>query len=221
MDAIELLKKDHQEVTKLFQRFSGGKGDRNGRSVVEKICDELDVHSRIEEEIFYPAVREADTELAREVDEALQEHARVKEQVRMLREHLRDGGDGLAGQVTALQQDVEHHVTEEEGEMFPKVAEVVDGRERTRLGERMQARKSELSGGGRARRARRGGRRAATGRTGTARRRRAKSTQTRSKTKTRRARRSTRRTAVRGAKRATGRARGRTRQRKRARARRR
>ena len=45
MDAIELLKKDHQEVTKLFQRFSGGKGARNGTSVVEKICDELDVHA--------------------------------------------------------------------------------------------------------------------------------------------------------------------------------
>src|SRR5689334_11790391 len=145
MDAIELLKKDHQEVTKLFQRFSGAKGRRNDTSVVEKICAELDVHARIEEEIFYPAVREASSELARKVDESLQEHARVKEQVHALREQLRGGAEGdgaLEGQVSALEQDVEHHVTEEEGEMFPQVAEKMDGRQRTRLGERLKARKA-------------------------------------------------------------------------------
>jgi hemerythrin superfamily protein len=208
MDAIELLKRDHQEVTKLFQRFGSGKG----APVVEKICDELDVHSRIEEEIFYPAVREAGSELAREVDEAVQEHARVKQQVQSLREQLRGGAadrDAFAGQVSALEQDVEHHVAEEEGEMFPQVAEAMNERQRTRLGERMQARKGELSGG-RARAGRRGERaRAARGR--------AKTTRTRGKAKVRRARTSARRTRARGAKRTTGRAR----QRKRARARRR
>ena len=213
MDAIELLKRDHQEVTKLFQRFASGKG----APVVEKICDELDVHARIEEEIFYPAVREAGSELAREVDEAVQEHARGKQQVQSLREQLRGGAadrDAFAGQVSALEQDVEHHVTEEEGEMFPQVAEAMDERQRTRLGERLQARKGELSGRGQARR---GDRRGATGRTATGRRQRVKTTRARGKAQTRRARTSTRRTGARGAKRATGR----SRQRKRARGRRR
>jgi hemerythrin superfamily protein len=215
MDAIELLKKDHQEVTRLFQRFSGRKGRRNDTSVVEKICDELDVHARIEEEIFYPAVREASSELARKVDESLQEHARVKEQVRSLREQLRGGAEGdeaLEGQMSALEQDVEHHVTEEEGEMFPQVAEEMDERQRTRLGERLKARKGELSGTSRAPRERGERRRASTGR-----RQRAKTTSARGKTKARRGRTSTRRTSARAAKRTTGR----SRQRKRARARRR
>src|SRR5690242_21176979 len=119
MDAIELLKKDHQEVTKLFQRFSSGKGGRAANGVVAKICEELDVHALIEEEIFYPAVRQAGRELASKVDESLREHARVKEQVAELRREMEGGADAdLGPRVMALQQDVEHHVTEEEGEMF-------------------------------------------------------------------------------------------------------
>lgn len=142
MDAIELLKKDHQEVTKLFQRYSGSKDRRGAKGIVEKVCRELEVHALIEEEIFYPAIREADRQLADQVQEALQEHARVKQQVAAL-ERAEEDVEGL---MTALQQDVEHHVTEEEGEMFPRVAEVFDERRRTELGRRLQARKRELMG---------------------------------------------------------------------------
>jgi hemerythrin superfamily protein len=147
MDAIELLKRDHQAVTELFQRFSGAKGGRAGEAVVEKICKELEVHSQIEEEIFYPAVRKADVELAEQVNEAFREHAEVKRQVAALQS--RDGGQNgeLERQVTTLQQSVEHHVTEEEGEMFPRVAEVLDERRRAELGARLEERKDELTGG--------------------------------------------------------------------------
>lgn len=140
MDAIELLKKDHQEVTKLFQRYSGSKDRRGAKGIVEKVCRELEVHALIEEEIFYPAIREADRQLADQVQEALQEHARVKQQVAALQRADED----VEGLMTTLQQDVEHHVTEEEGEMFPRVAEVLDERRRTELGRRLQARKREL-----------------------------------------------------------------------------
>lgn len=208
MDAIELLKKDHQEVTKLFQRFRGAKGDRAGAAVVEKICDELDVHSLIEEDIFYPAVRRADDDLAAKVDEALQEHARVKQQVATLRARVREAGredaGDLSGQVGALEQDVEHHVTEEEGEMFPRVTEAMSERERSELGERLQRRKRELAGEtakpARGRASRRTGTRRAT----TGRRRRAR-TSARGKPKARRMRTNARRTSARGAKRTRGR----------------
>ena len=164
-------------------------------------------------------MREAGSELARKVDAAEQEHARVKQQVQSLREQLRgrsEDPEAFAERVSALEQDVEHHVTEEEGEMFPEVAGAMDERERTRLGERLQARKGELSGSGQARRGRRGERGGAPGRTATGRRQRAKTARARGKAKTRRARTGTRRTGARGAKRATGR----SRQRKRARGRR-
>src|SRR5207237_1999977 len=104
--------------TQLCHLVSGAKGRRNGTSVIEKICDELDVHARIEEEIFYPAVREAGSELARKVDAAEQEHARVKQQVQSLREQMRgrsEDPEAFAGRVCALEQDVAHAVTCEEG----------------------------------------------------------------------------------------------------------
>jgi hemerythrin superfamily protein len=142
MDAIELLKKDHQEVTKLFQRYSGSKNGRGAREIVDRICKELEVHTHIEEEIFYPTVREADRQLAEMVEEAFREHARVKQQVAA----LQAGQDDADGMMTTLQQDVEHHVTEEEGEMFPRVAETIGERQRTEMGQRMQARKRELMG---------------------------------------------------------------------------
>jgi hemerythrin superfamily protein len=156
MDAIELLKRDHQAVTELFQRFSAAKGGRAGEAVVEKICKELEVHSQIEEEIFYPAVRKADAELAELVNEALREHGEVKQQVAALQSRDGGGNGELAEEVTALQQNVEHHVTGEEGEMFPRVAEVLDERRRAELGDQLQERKEQLMGG----RARRPARRA-------------------------------------------------------------
>ena len=145
MDAIELLKKDHQEVTKLFQRYSSSKDKRGARQIVEKICSELTVHAQIEEEIFYPAVRGANRELEEKVEESIREHARMKEQVAALEAAQ---GEDVAGMVSALQQDVEHHVTEEEGAMFPQVQQMIDARERGALGQQLQERKEELMGGG-------------------------------------------------------------------------
>lgn len=147
MDVIELLKKDHQEVTRLFQRFAGRKGGRGASGIVDEVCGELEVHAKVEEEIFYPAVREADDTLAELVEESLREHARVKSQVQELR--ARGGAPEAADlerRVTALQRDVEHHLTEEEGEMFPRVAEVMEERQRTEIGRRLQSRKQELKG---------------------------------------------------------------------------
>jgi hemerythrin superfamily protein len=163
MDVLDMLKKDHQTVTKLFQRFKDRPDDRHRDSAVRRICEELDVHARLEEELFYPAVEEAgDDELRRMIGEARQEHERVKQHIRALREA--PAGDGRDARVAALERDVEHHVTEEEGEMFPRVEEELDASRRTEMGRRAQARRRELQGepgGARAdvsRRSRRAGR---------------------------------------------------------------
>jgi hemerythrin superfamily protein len=148
MDAIELLKRDHHEVEKLFQRFSSGGNGRGRAKVVERICQELEVHAQIEEEIFYPSVRETgDEELGGQVEEALQEHARAKQQIQALRGMSPDDEGQLEATVSALQQDVEHHVAEEEGEMFPRVAEVMERDQRAQIGEQLAERKGELMGG--------------------------------------------------------------------------
>src|SRR5262249_4893658 len=138
MDAIELLTNDHNKVRELFQKFNGGGGltglvrrtvgtvePRERRGSLAQICQELEVHTRIEEDIFYPAVRAlGDGELNVQVAEALSEHGKVKEEVRRLRG--KDGTeDDLDSQVDQLEQDVEHHAGEEEREMFPRLEELM------------------------------------------------------------------------------------------------
>jgi hemerythrin superfamily protein len=147
MDVIGLLKKDHQEVSRLLQRAQADTGRRASSSVVERICDELDAHALVEEEIFYPAVRATgDDELERLVDESYEEHERVKQHIRMLR--ARDAGEAATARtLQTLAQDVEHHVTEEEGEMFPRVSDAIDARGLRDLGRQVQEHKQALAGG--------------------------------------------------------------------------
>jgi hemerythrin superfamily protein len=181
MDATELLKRDHDAVAKLFQRFRMGRGNRARRSVLEQICAELTVHAQIEEEIFYPAVRETgDAALVEKVGGATREHAEIKAGVVALRARADDAdGSAVEGMVATLAESVEHHVGEEEGELFPRVADVMDARQRADLGRRLRTRKDELTGGGPSRQRRRA---RATRRTTATRRRRARTSGTPKKT---------------------------------------
>ena len=147
MDVLDMLKKDHQTVTKLFQRFKDEENARARSDLAQKICEELDVHARLEEELFYPVVEEVgDAELAGMVGEARREHEQVKEQCRTITAAVTGGqDDGLEAQVAALERDVEQHVTEEEGEMFPQVEEVIDAAKRSAIAQRAQARKRQLT----------------------------------------------------------------------------
>lgn len=142
-DAIALLTADHKKVKGLFSQFSKLK---EGGSVEEKsdlvtnICNELKIHTAIEEEIFYPAVRQAikDSDL---MDEALVEHAGAKDLVAQL-EGMDTKDDLYDAKVTVLGEQINHHVREEEGEMFPKAkkAKLDTGV----LGAKMLKRKMEL-----------------------------------------------------------------------------
>jgi len=120
-DAIAMLTADHKKVKTLFANFDklkedGSKEDKS--AIVEQICNELKVHTEIEEEIFYPAVRKAidDADL---MDEALVEHAGAKELISQL-EDADPEDDLYDAKVTVLGEQINHHVKEEEGDMFPK-----------------------------------------------------------------------------------------------------
>ena len=144
-DAIELLKADHEKVKDLFEKFEAlsDRSKVNKKKIADQICLELTVHTQVEEEIFYPAIREPlkDDDM---MDEALVEHASAKDLIAQISEM--DPGDELYdAKVKVLSEQIEHHVEEEEGEMFPKVRKAkVD---LAALGEQMAARKEELMAG--------------------------------------------------------------------------
>ena len=120
-DAIAFLKSDHKRVKALFAEFTRLKDDgaeEDKAAIVAQICNELNIHTAIEEEIFYPAVRRAieDSDL---MNEALVEHAGAKKLVAQLEAAAADD-DLYNAKVTVLREQIEHHVQEEEGSMFPK-----------------------------------------------------------------------------------------------------
>jgi hypothetical protein len=142
--AIEMLKEDHDKVKKAFKEFE--KMDREDteamQELVSMVCEELKVHTTLEEEIFYPAVREAIE------DEDIMNEAQVEhETAKMLIEQLENMGaddPNFHATFTVLGEYVNHHVEEEEGEMFPQAKKTdLDFEE---LAQRMKARKEELMG---------------------------------------------------------------------------
>jgi hemerythrin-like domain-containing protein len=143
-DAITLLTTDHAKVKKLFKQFEDLKeedgSEEDKSALVAQICNELKVHTEIEEEIFYPAVRKAidDGDL---MDEALVEHAGAKELIAQL-EDMNPDDELYDAKVTVLGEQIQHHVKEEEGEMFPKAKKAKVDVEA--LGARMMQRKAEL-----------------------------------------------------------------------------
>lgn len=142
-DAVAMLTDDHRRVAKLFAEFANVKDSGNGdtkKKLVARICQELVIHTAIEEEIFYPAVRIAiDDE--DQMDEALVEHAGAKDLIAQLQaaipsEPLYDA------KVTVLGEQIDHHVEEEEGSMFPQArASALD---LVALAAHMRARKEAL-----------------------------------------------------------------------------
>jgi hemerythrin superfamily protein len=142
-DAVKLLTADHAKVKKLFRQFEKLKEDGDAReksALVEEICAELIVHTTVEEEIFYPAVREAIDDEGL-VDEADVEHESAKTLIAQL-SRMRPGEDHYDARVTVLGEYIDHHVQEEQKEMFPKAKRArVDMAE---LGQRIMERKEQL-----------------------------------------------------------------------------
>jgi hemerythrin superfamily protein len=123
-NAIELLKRDHDDVDKLFSQYEDikdGDDDAEKELLVAQICDALTVHAQIEEEIFYPAARSAlDQDEGKDLlDEAAVEHQTLKDLIARLEAAPTDDPLYDAG-VKVLSEYVKHHVKEEENELFPK-----------------------------------------------------------------------------------------------------
>jgi hemerythrin superfamily protein len=142
MDATRLLTEDHRTVEELFEQFEKASGDGRKEKIARQICTELKVHAMLEEEIFYPALRgkiEDD-----DLDEALVEHDGAKMLINEI-EAGSGGDDFYEAKVKVLQEQIEHHVKEEEkqsGNLFQQArAADVD---LEALGEQMAARKAEL-----------------------------------------------------------------------------
>jgi hemerythrin superfamily protein len=144
-DAIALLTSDHEEVKEMFDTYADlvdAEADSDERrALAEEICMALTVHATIEEEIFYPAARDA-LEEQDLLDEAEVEHASAKDLIAQIMDM--DADDELFdAKVTVLGEYIAHHVKEEEDEMFPKVRDAELDLEA--LGEQMDVRKEELT----------------------------------------------------------------------------
>jgi hemerythrin superfamily protein len=144
-DAIKLLTADHKEVKALFKEYEklvkDEAEDEEKQALAEQICMMLTVHATTEEELFYPAAREALGEDEDLVDEADVEHATAKELIAQIQGSSPDDPHYDA-KVKVLGEYIDHHVKEEEGEMFPKVKKA--GLDTAALGAEIALRKEEL-----------------------------------------------------------------------------
>jgi len=146
-DACSLLDADHRKVKKMFKEYEelsrskAASASQRKRDLADEICMELTVHAQIEEEIFYPALREAirDTDL---LDEAEVEHASAKDLIAQIKEAT-DVDDKFDAKVTVLGEYIDHHVKEERNEIFAK-ARAARKLDLVAMREQLQTRKEEL-----------------------------------------------------------------------------
>ena len=142
MDTIKLLEADHKEVELLFEGYEASSDANTKALTAEKICKCLTVHATIEEELFYPEARKV---LSKEdqclLDDAEQEHAEAKQMIAKIM--TLSTGDELDESIAELKKAIEHHVSDEEDKMFPKLQEM--GMETKELGATMEARKMQLT----------------------------------------------------------------------------
>jgi len=138
-DAIALLKADHREVEGLFGRFEGLTDPTDKMGVADRICLALRIHTQIEEEIFYPALRGHIDEA--EIDEAFVEHRSAKALISEI--EAAGGADAMFdARVKVLQEQIRHHVQEEEQKLFPEAKKA--GLDLKDLGEQLARRKAIL-----------------------------------------------------------------------------
>ena len=139
-NAFSLLQQDHREVETYFDDYETLQNQQEKEALALKICLALQVHTKIEEEIFYPAARGAldNPEL---IDEAIVEHAAAKQLIAEI-EAMEVGDQLLDAKMKVLGEQIQHHVEEEENELFPQLQ---GGKlDPEKLGQQMAARKQEL-----------------------------------------------------------------------------
>lgn len=143
MDALELLRSDHDTVRGLFQQFESAKESGDSSQMAElqqQIFHELEVHTAIEEEVFYPTARQVGGEAEELVFEGVEEHHVVDVLMDEIRE-LDPSDEAWAAKMTVLIENVEHHAEEEEEELFPKLREAFGEDRIQQMGDELQAAK--------------------------------------------------------------------------------
>jgi hemerythrin superfamily protein len=138
--ATQLLRRDHQRVDRLFDRFEQSNKPDAKQRICARVARELEIHSKLEEEIFYPAVEK---HLGEEdlLQESSEEHQQAKEIIAEL-DHMSAADEQFEEKFAQLVEAIKHHVAEEEGEMLPKVEE--SDMDLWQIGEQMAERKEEL-----------------------------------------------------------------------------
>jgi hemerythrin-like domain-containing protein len=148
MDAITLLKDDHKLVRRLLEDLekTTTRGERKRRDLLSRIAANLKAHTTIEEEIFYPAFKEAGqkSDDDKMYFEALEEHRAAGDLVLPDLLNTEVTSEKFSGRAKVLKELVEHHADEEEKEMFPRAKKLLSKDELSELGERLQQRKSQL-----------------------------------------------------------------------------
>lgn len=135
MDALSLIKQQHDEVDALFETIEKARSADRKREVFAELADKLTAHAEMEEKVFYPAVQDEDTE--EDLRESLEEHLSFK---RILSDMLAldPASDEFEAKLSVLKEQVEHHAREEEEkELFPKVRKLFGAEELEELGEEM------------------------------------------------------------------------------------
>jgi iron-sulfur cluster repair protein YtfE (RIC family) len=140
MNVIELLKEDHRRVEKLFQKVEATEESEHMK-LFEQIKEELEIHAHVEEVVFYPKLKEeGDKELQDITLEGIEEHHQAKIFLREI-SNLADESEKFEPKLKVLMEDIEHHVQEEEGEMFPMVEEQFDKATLEELGKQVEEEK--------------------------------------------------------------------------------
>jgi hemerythrin superfamily protein len=145
MDAIEMLKADHEKVKELFRQYeaAGDRAYQKKKSIAEEVFTEVTVHSTLEEELFYPAVKaETDKQGQELVAESVEEHHVVAMLIEELKA-LDPKDERYDAKFAVLMENVEHHIEEEEDELFPEAEDVL-GDAIEDLGAQMKERKGQL-----------------------------------------------------------------------------
>ena len=146
MDALELLKKDHDKVKALFEQVEQGVAAAKGLTLFNQIYHELSIHAIIEEQVFYPSLAKYNKEFSSLLKDAYKEHAEVKRELGEIA-NLDSGSEEWKSKMHTLWGDIQHHVKDEEEKMFPKARETVDAKLLKELGaELKQAKSSNLDG---------------------------------------------------------------------------
>lgn len=141
--ALSLLITDHRNAKKLFKAFEEAGSDREKLEIAQEVCTELTVHAQLEEDVFYPFLRKQGSEFEDMLDEAFVEHASAKQMIAEV-QSMKPGDQYYDAKVKVLGEYIEHHVQEEEEEMFQKIiSKKLDLRE---LGEQMKEHQEELKG---------------------------------------------------------------------------